>query len=155
MTEKSTVDFGALVQKLRLEKGLSLDEFALKLDHNQGQITAETVVSWENNTKPLSTAKIGRICDSFDLDEFAFYKGKLVPVIRLTPEEMLEKIEPGGQGSIFQRVARLRIHDQIRSGTVQDISGFHLNDADFPVLETTGCTCPGCREFVAYQKSKG
>jgi hypothetical protein len=134
---------GNEIKKRREAMYGSIEEFVIVTNISSDKLLkVEEAASWKdlNNIKMW---ELHRICHRLNVDEAALYRNEIKD--RPYTLEILEELEPGGQGTIEQRVIRLASHCVISTGRAAEI----LNTRDsFPVLESTGCTCLSCREWI-------
>ena len=95
----------------------------------------------------LTTTEFFRICNELNIDEDnAIVKNIIIDRNIITPFEILEELEPGGTGTIEQRIIRLIAHVVISRGRGAEILG--VTRYDLPKMQSTGCTCLNCRTLV-------
>lgn len=95
----------------------------------------------------LTLTEFVRICDELNIDNSAaILKGIVIDRNIITPFEILEELEPGGTGTIEQRIIRLIAHVVISRGRGAEILG--VTRYDLPKMQSTGCTCLNCRTLV-------
>jgi hypothetical protein len=96
----------------------------------------------------ITTYSVHCICDALEIDDISLYRNIIEK--QRPAEYYLNQLEPGGTGTNEQRAIRLACHSVISFGRAAEI--LRINKYELPVLETTGCNCIECLDYIKSER---